>query len=196
MHLKRKVSKQKKRTDSLGLMTKQQMRDQLHYDEATIAKAVKLNEEKNWWRPDKLMPNNVELRRYLVDVGGGIDAISMQEDSVEVSGAKDLSNQQAIDMLEGGLLGPGADEVLLGEQGALMDDVELTGVSADGKTDEEKQRLADEREHAKAEKLAKRTPMEKAQDLMTRLGNEMAECSKAQLMCEDVSLAKPTHEAL
>ncbi|CAK0863565.1 unnamed protein product [Prorocentrum cordatum] len=182
----------KSRTDSLKLYTVRQMKEDLHYDEATIKKVVEVNEKKGWWRPDKINPDNKDLRKYLADSGGSVDATSSLTESFGVSAEMAIDADKATDLLHAGVL---QTESWMGEQGIddAMDLIPRGTINADT-TDKEKQKA--EREAAKLAKLAKRTPLEVGHDLLDETINFAADLDKHRLRCEGKSLARPTLDAL
>lgn len=189
LKLKKSAEMRKSRTDSLKLLTTKQMKDELGYDDATIKKVVAVNEKKGWWRPDKIAPENESLKRYLADVGGSVDATASLTEGIEVAGEMGISEDQATDLLDAGVL---QNEGWMGEQG-IDDAMDLVprGTPNDLGQDE-KEKIRAEREKAREDKLAKRTPLEVGVDLLEEGIKFLGELGMHKLRCEGVKLAAPT----
>ena len=190
LQMRKSAELKKSRTDTLKLLTTKQMKEELGYDDATIKKVAAVNEKKGWWRPDKIAPDNESLRRYLADVGGSVDATASLTETVELTGRLAVTEDQATDLLDAGVL---QNEGWMGEQG-IDDAMDLVprGSPPGGKDDDEKEKLKAEREKAKQEKLAKRSPLEVGMDLLEEGIEFLGDIGMHKLRCEGARLAAPT----
>ena len=107
--------------------------------------------------------------------------------AMEVSGKANISREQAEDLTTAGLLNGELPGGVF--ESSLTDYLSAAASSAGGppegkKTDEDKQQEKDAKEKARALRLAARSPLEKAQDLMEEVSQKSAEADRYALRCE------------
>ncbi|CAK0816933.1 unnamed protein product, partial [Prorocentrum cordatum] len=197
MAVRKCLAHEKSTIDTLSTMKVREMRT-AGYSEESIQRIVALNEKNNWWRADELLPDVKEERRYVVDAGSEMQNIVKTSQTMEVSGKAQISREQAEDLTTAGLLSGDVPGSLF--EGSLADYLGAAASSAggppEGKTDEEKQQEKEAKEKARAQRLAARSPLEKAQDLMEEVSQKSAEADRYALRCEGIPRAKPTKDAL
>ena len=134
------------------------------------------------------MPDVKEERRYVVDARTELQQITESGQTLEVSGKQAISRDQAEDLTTAGLLngslpGSGYFENSLTEYAASA--AAASGANPhDKNTEEEKGKEKKAKENAKAERLAARSPFEKAHDLMEEISNKFAEADRYALRCD------------